>query len=286
MNWIKNMNEALYYIEDNIENDVTSDEIAKVAMCSKFHFMRMFSMLTGMSLGEYIRLRKLSLATKYLICDNEKIITIAMKLGYETPESFSKAFKKLHGVSPSKVRKENIKLKAIPPLSFQITVKGEDRMNYSIQEKEPFKIVGVSRRFNGENGENFRKIPLFWDEVFKSGKYKILEENAGSLGVLGVCTNFCQETKDFDYLIAVEGNEVEGLEGPTTIEVPKLTWAIFESIGPLPESIQNVTKKIFTEWFPATGYEHACGPEIEVYYEGDPQAEDYRSEVWVPIVID
>lgn len=284
MNWIGNMNSALEYIEENIENNIASDDIAKVAYSSKFNFLRIFYMLTGMTLGEYIRQRRLSLAVKDIMASQMKIIDISYKYGYETPEAFTKAFKKLHGISPTAARKEGKILKAIPPISFQITVKGEERMDYSIAKKPEFKIVGVSKHVTTKNGENFKIIPEFWNETCKKGVYEKLQKKAGALGVLGVCYGFNKEQEEFNYMIAIEGDKVEGLDDYDVVNIPACTWAVFESIGPIPDAIQEVTRRIFAEWFPATKYEHRGAPELEVYLPGDPNAEDYKSQVWIPIV--
>lgn len=284
MNWIGDMNDVLKYIEENICNEISTDDICKIAHMSKFHFLRIFNILTGITLGEYIRQRRLSLAVKDVVSSELKIIDIAYKYGYETPEAFTKAFKKLHKISPSEARKNKKNLKAIPPLSFQIIVKGEERMNYKIESKEAFKVAGVSRKITTKNGENFKIIPKFWNEVCESGQYDILEKSQGKLGVIGMCYDFKMEAEEFKYMIAVEGTKVKGLEACTEFQIPALTWAIFESVGPIPNAIQEVTKKIFSEWFPATKYEHADGPELEVYLPGNPNAEDYRAEVWIPVV--
>lgn len=284
MNWIGDMNKALEYIEENIENDISSDDVAQVAHLSKFHFLRMFDMLTGTTLGQYIRQRKLSIAVKDVVSTNLKIIDIAYKYGYESPEAFTKAFKKLHNICPSEARKNKENLKAIPPISFQITVKGAKRMNYKIIIKEEFKVAGVSKHIGTKNGENFKMIPKYWDEICEQGIYKRLEQNKGNLGVLGICYNFDKELGEFDYIIAIEGETVEGLENYEVVNIPKHSWAIFESIGPMPGAIQDVIRRIYAEWFPATKYEHAGGPELEVYLPGDTSADDYKCEVWIPVI--
>lgn len=284
MNWIANMNNALDYIEKNMDKEITPDEIAKIAYSSKFHFLRTFYMLTGVTLGEYIRKRRLSLAAKDIVANDMKIIDIAYKYGYETPEAFTKAFKKLHGVSPSEARKEGINLKAIPPISFQITVKGEKRMDYKIVKKEEFRVIGVSMRVSTENGENLIKIPRFWEEVCANGVYKKLDDNVSKLGILGVCYDYDMEQKEISYMIGIEGQHIEGLDNSKVLNIPSYTWAVFESIGPMPNAIQKVWHNIYAEWFPATQYEHAGGPELEVYLPGDSQAEDYKCEVWIPVI--
>lgn len=284
MNWIGDMNRALEYIEENIQHDILSDDVAKVAHLSKFHFLRIFDVLTGITLGAYIRQRKLSIAVKDVVSTNMKIIDIAYKYGYETPEAFTKAFKKLHNIPPSKARKNKENLKAIPPISFQITVKGEMKMNYKIISKEEFKVAGVSKHITSKNGENLKIIPKFWDEVCSGGTYKILDKNQGNLGVLGICYNFNKELDEFDYIIAIEGNTLEGKKNYEVVNIPKNSWAVFESIGPMPHAIQDVIHRIYAEWFPATKYQHAGGPELEVYLPGDPSAEDYKCEVWIPVI--
>jgi AraC family transcriptional regulator len=284
MNWIENMNNALEYIEENIENDITSDDIAKIAYSSKFHFLRLFNVLTGMTLGDYIRQRRLSLAAKDIMSSNMKIIDISYKYGYETPEAFTKAFKKLHGISPSKARKKDENLKAIPPISFQISVKGEKRMDYKIIEKKEFKIAGISRRVTSKNGENFNIIPKFWDEICSNGTCEKLNKSATELGTLGVCYGADKEQEEFSYMIGIEGDNIQFLENYEVLNVPDCTWAVFESIGPMPHAIQKVWHSIFAEWFPATKYEHADAPELEVYLPGNPNADDYKCEVWIPVV--
>lgn len=284
MNWMENMNNALEFIEDNILNDITSNDIAKAAYSSKFHFLRIFYMLTGMTLGDYIRQRRLSLAAKDIMLSNTKILDIAYKYGYETPEAFTKAFKKLHKISPSEARKKGKNLKAIPPISFEIKVKGEEKMDYKIIKKEGFKISGVSKRVTTKNGENFKIIPKFWGEVYKNGIMEKLHKNASQLGILGVCYDCDNEQEEFSYMIAIEGETIEGLDNCDVTNIPECTWAVFESTGPMPEAIQKVWHRIFSEWFPATKYEHADAPELEVYLPGNPNAEDYKCEVWIPII--
>lgn len=284
MNWMENMNNALEFIEENIENSITSDDIAKVAYSSKFHFLRIFNMLTGMTLGDYIRQRRLSLAAKDVISSNTKILDIAYKYGYETPEAFTKAFKKLHNISPSQARKKGKNLKAIPPISFEIKVKGEKKMDYKIIKKEEFKIAGISKRVTTKNGENYNIIPKFWDEVCENGTVEQIKKNAGQLGILGVCYDSDSEQEEFSYMIAIEGDIIEGLDNYDVINIPECTWAVFESIGPMPDAIIKVWRRIFSEWFPATKYEHADAPELEVYLPGNPNSEDYKCEVWIPIV--
>lgn len=157
-------------------------------------------------------------------------------------------------------------------------------MDYKIIKKEEFKVTGVSKRISTDNGENLKLIPNFWCEINENGICEKLNKSAGDLGYLGICYDFDSEQKKLSYMIAVEGEHVEGLENCEVLNIPSQTWAVFESIGPMPDAIQKVWSKIYSEWFPATKYEHAGGPEIEVYLQGDLDAEDYKCEVWIPVI--
>ncbi|MCT4509523.1 MAG: AraC family transcriptional regulator, partial [Tepidibacter sp.] len=141
MNWLNAMNNAVEYIEDNITKKIDIVQVAKIALSSTFHFQRMYHMITGVTIGEYIRRRRLTLATQDII-SGEKIINVAYKYGYETPEAFTKAFRKMHGISPSVARELGVNLKAYPKLSFHISIKGDKNMNYKIFDKGSFKVVG------------------------------------------------------------------------------------------------------------------------------------------------
>jgi len=281
MNWFKALNNALSYVEDNILATIDYDEMASIALCSKYHFLRTFTALTGMNISEYIRLRRLSLAVTDLVSSNDKIIDIAYKYGYETPEAFSKAFKKLHGVSPSTVRKERITLKAVPPLSFQINIKGAERMNYRIERQKGFKLVGFNKDVTTKNEENFKIIPAFWQEVMKDGSFEKLM--AGKDRSFGVCYGHNETTESFKYMIAVDNDNVS-MDNTDTLDIKETMWAVFESKGKLPSALQAVWKQIYNEWFPATNYEHARLPELELYLPGNTESDDYVCEVWIPIV--
>lgn len=282
--WINRLNDSIDYLEDNIHLKLDMDQAAKVALSSKFHFQRMFHMITGVTVAEYVRKRRLTLAAQELATSNAKVIDIALKYGYQTPEAFTKAFNKIHGINPSKARDVGIKLKAYPRFSFQIQIKGEKVMNYRIVEKESFKIIGRCESITTVDGKNYEIIPKLWEEANKNGLCQELLENSGELGLLGICMDYNAEEEKFTYVIASEKTCDDIPKDLREIEIPSGTWAVFESIGPMPGAIQEVWKRIFTEWFPATGYEHADAPEIEAYLPGNPQDSDYKCEVWIPII--
>ncbi|QOR37027.1 GyrI-like domain-containing protein [Clostridium sp. 'deep sea'] len=282
MNWLKALNNALNYLEDNILEKLNYDELAKIALCSKYHFLRTFTVLAGYPLGEYIRNRRLSLAAKDLITTNIKIIELAYKYGYETPEAFSKVFKRFHGISPSIARKKQGMLKTVLPLSFQLTIKGEERMDYKIVRKDSFKVVGLSKRVSMKNNKSYNTIPLFLQELVQSGNMDLITNN--KIKSYGVGYDYDFEHELFSYLIAVDGENIEGLENAIVLNIPSCTWAVFKCVGAMPQGIQEVWKRIYAEWLPATKYEHALTPELEVYYAGNHYAEDYVSEIWIPVI--
>ncbi|MFB5761405.1 AraC family transcriptional regulator [Paenibacillus medicaginis] len=285
MEWLTRMKDALDYIEDHMEEPISVSDIAKVACSSTFHFQRMFHMLTGMTVAEYIRKRRLTLAAQELAISSTKVLDTALKYGYDSPESFAKAFRKIHGITPSQARDPGVQLKAFPRISFHLSLRGDQDMDYRIVEKAGFTVVGKSIPVSTKDGENFKAIPAFWGQSNTDGTSDALLELGSGSDMLGICTEFQHDQDQFTYMIAVESsNEAPASSGFTTYKVPAATWAVFPVTGAMPDAMENIWKRIFQEWFPATGYEHADAPELEVYPPGDPAAEDYHSEVWIPVM--
>lgn len=284
MEWLERLNQALDYMEDNLDGVIQYERAAQIACCSTFHFQRMFSYLAGIPLSEYIRRRRMTAAAFDLQNSSIKVIEAAMKYGYDSPTSFNRAFQSVHGVSPSAARSSGVCLKAFPRITFTISIKGDAEMNYRIEKKDAFRIVGVKEHYALDIEECFAQVPGFWQKTVQEGTIPklcaLLDHEP--YGVLGVST--CMNGRDFDYYIAVaSGKSVP--EGMEAYEVPACTWAIFECTGPMPQSIQRLQKRIVAEWLPASGYEYADAPDIEVYSEGDQTSPDYKSEVWLPVVI-
>lgn len=282
MDWLERLNRAVTYIEDNLEGDIEIGEAAKIACCSSFHFQRMFSYIAGVPLSEYIRRRRMTCAALRLQQGEAKVIDLALAYGYDSPTAFSRAFAMIHGLPPSAARQKGALLKAYPRLKFLITIKGDTEMNYRIEHKDAFRIVGVMRHFCTTIEGSFEQVPMFWGEVSSNGDIeKVIETgNAEPCGVLGVCT--CMDGRDFDYYIACASNKPVP-EGMDEYVVPACDWAVFECIGPMPNAMQQLQTRIITEWLPVSGYEYADAPDIEVYTQGDMQSPDYRSEVWLPV---
>ena len=283
MEWLERLNQAIGYIEDHLDRDIDYDAAAHIACCSTFHFQRMFSYIAGVPLSEYIRRRRMTCAGLALQRGDAKVIDLALRYGYDSPTAFTRAFATIHGMPPSDARKPGAMLKAYPRISFRITIKGDTEMNYRIEQKEAFRIVGAKRHYCMDVEQSMQQVPLFWREAAENGTFEKIctLTTKEPCGILGVCADM--DGKDFDYYIAC-ATEAPVPAGMESFTVPAGTWAIFECIGPMPDAIQNLQRRVVAEWLPASGYEYADAPDIEVYSQGDTSAADYRSEVWLPII--
>lgn len=279
MEWIERFNEAISYIEEHLTEEIDYEQLGRIACCSSYHFQRMFTYMAGVPLSEYIRRRKMSLAAVDLQGGNMKIIDVAGKYGYSSPTAFNRAFQTVHGIAPSAVKSEGVSVKSFPPILFKITVKGVEEMNYRIETKDAFRIVGVSVPLDKDIEKNFSVIPQKWQEISTNGTLQRLTGmmDTPPMGVLGVST--CNDTQPWRYYIAVSTSQKKGdLE---EYVVPAAAWAVFPGEG-TNQSIQELERRIVTEWLLTSGYEYGNAPDVEVYISPDPQNAKY--EVWIPVV--
>lgn len=286
MESLERMNQALTYIEENLTGAIDFQRVEQLALCSEYHFRRMFSFLAGVSLSEYIRRRRLTLAGMELFDQSTPVIDLAIKYGYNSPDAFTRAFVALHGITPSEARNNRQTLKAFPRVSFQLTIQGASEMNYRIVEKSGFRIVGKMKRvpliYEGVNPE----ITAMWQSLDEATirAWKALS-NVEPYGLISASTNFSEGRLDggeLDHYIGVATTSAT-LEHMAGLEVPALTWAVFEAVGPFPETLQNIWGRIYSEWFPSTQYEHVPGPEILWNESKDTSSPAYRSEIWIPV---
>ena len=280
MDWIERLNSAINYIEAHITEEPEYDQLARIACCSTYHFQRMFAYMAGVPLSEYIRRRKMSLAAVDLQGGDAKIVDVALKYGYASPTAFNRAFQSIHGVAPSAVKKGGITIKSYPPISFKITIKGVEEMNYRIEQKEAFRIVGISQPLYKEIEKNFTIVPQMWGKAATDGTIPTLAAimDGQPMGLLGVSA--CGDAENWQYFIAVASSQPVP-EGCIDYTVPAATWAIFSGSGTNMD-IQVLEQRIVTEWLPTSGYEYGDAPDIEVYLNPDPQNAQY--EVWIPVV--
>ena len=271
--WVEGFQESINYIEQNLADELDIKDIADKAALSPFYYQRIFGALCGMTVGEYIRARRMTLAAQELFGSDTKVIDVALKYGYDSPDSFAKAFQRFHGITPSQAREAGAGLRSFAPLHIRITLEGGKVLNYRITEKAPFTIVGFKRRFNAET--SYQEIPKFWNEWMSDMK--------GLKGMFGVCLDM--DGKDFDYWIADLYAPWEDIpEGCETYQIPGSLWAQFRCKGPLPESLQSVNTQIWSEWLPSLkGYELAGNYSIEVYMPPADDPADTLSYIWVPL---
>ncbi len=281
MDWIKIIENALRYIEENLSGELTVGRIAEKVNISPFYFQKGFSMLCGYSVGEYIRMRRLSVAGSELVTSDNKVIDLALKYGYDSPDSFTKAFTRFHGSTPTDVRRKGALLKSFAPLHIKIILDGGNTMEYRVEEKPAFRVMGVSKIFSYETAN--ADIPQYWDEIHVQAAVKPVE------GMYGICFDEEMGGNRFRYMIADDLEEGKaGEKNLETYEVPRHTWAIFPCRGAMPLSLQEVNRRIFSEWLPASNYEIAEGYNIEYYsdsaeFKDGTQDPDYYAEVWIPV---
>lgn len=280
MDWITRLQNSVDHIENHLLDDLSIEEVAETAFVSSFHYQRIFSLLTGMTIGEYIRKRRLARAGQEITCSGDKVIDIALKYGYDSPESFSKAFTRFHGISPAAARNPGSSLKSFSPLVLKITIEGGLTMEYRIENKQDFRVLVMSRMFTAETSS--AEIPKFWNEFFSKGCNKV------ACGRFGICCPPEKGSRQFKYGIGNYLNETSADQsdvpaGFEILDIPAGIWAVFPCVGPMPDSIQNLWKRIYSEWLPTSGYEIVPGYDIEMYTEGNVDSSDYKSEIWLPV---
>ena len=293
MEWLTGIRTAIDYIEEHLEDDISAQDVADRVFMSPFFLQRGFSLMTGYGVGEYIRNRRLYQAALELKETNERVIDIAVKYCYDTPESFAKAFSRFHGATPSQVR-AGAYINAFLPLRINVNIQGGDQMDFKIAPMFPFTLIGFQKIF--ENETSYEEIPKYWDEIcekYANNVYagnepanpyeKALVDNC--IGEYGVCIDDIGEGK-FRYLIAGKYTGGEVPEGMVLYEFPRGEWAVFNCLGPLPEAMQSVNTRIFSEWLPGNPeYELSGNANVEWYdcINGEKTDPDYHSAIWVPV---
>ena len=270
--WIEGFQESIDFIERNLTDELDIEVIAAKAALSPFYYQRIFGALCGVTVGEYIRARRMTLAAQELSRKDMKVIDVAVKYGYDSPDSFTKAFQKFHGITPSQARESGASLRSFAPLHIKITMEGGTMLDYRIVEKAPFTIVGVKRPFNSET--SYQEIPKFWDEWLAQGEDRSIK------GTFGVCLDM--RGKDFDYWIADLYFPWEDIpEGCETRVIPGSYWAQFPYKM---SNLQDVNTKIWSEWLPALqGYKLMGEYDIEVYLPPEEGSEEMSVYIWVPL---
>ena len=287
MDWITGISKAIDYIEEHITEPTDYTRAAKEACSSPFNFQRVFALLCGYTLGDYVRMRRLTLAGEELLSTDAKVIDVALKYGYDSPESFSRAFTRFHGVSPSAVRK-GAAIRSFSRICVKLILTGGSIMEYRIEKKQAAKIICRRREFTkpGDDYTN-REIPEFWNECGRDGSIQKLcgyiKDSAQFKGLLGLCFSTEMTDSGFPYGIGAEYDGESDPQDFEIVEIPAYTYAVFTVRGRMPDAFRETYRKICTEFFPQSGYEYGNGVEIEVYPSADVQNPDYTCEIWIAV---
>ena len=270
--WIEGFQNSIDYMEENLTEELDIEQIAGLAALSSFYYQRIFGALCGMTVGEYIRARRMTLAAQELNSGDAKVIDVAVKYGYDSPDSFAKAFQKFHGITPSQAKEPGAHLTSLAPLHIKITMEGGNMLEYRIVEKAPFTIVGVKRPFNMDT--SYQEVPKFWDEWLAQG------EKRSIMGTFGACIG--TEGKNFDYWIADLYFPWEEIpEGCETKVIPGSYWAPFPCTI---DTLQDTNTKIWSAWLPALkGYSLAGEYDIEAYLPPMEGSTEMSVYIWVPL---
>ena len=289
MDWITGIQKAIDYVEAHITEPIDYEEAAKRAYSSSFHFQRVFSILCGFTLGEYIRWRRLSLAGSELLQSNEKIIDLAMKYGYDTPESFSRAFTRFHGIAPSQAKNNSAVLKSFSRLSVKLILNGGNTMDYRIETKKAFKLIMKKKKVSRSQELTAAEIGEFWKKCGSDGTIESLckyipEENIFKDCIVGASFGKDATDEEFPYAIGAMYNGLPVEEEDLIVEeIPAHTYVVFPCVGKMPESFQKLYQQIYSEFFPSSEYQPCGGTDFEAYPSADVYSPDYHCEVWVAV---
>ena len=293
MEWLSSIRTAINYMEEHLTDDISAQDVAARVHLSPFFLQRGFSLMTGYGIGEYIRNRRLYQAAVDLKGTDDKVIELALRYCYETPESFTKAFSRFHGATPSQVR-DRAAGKVFLPLTIKLSVQGGSQMDVKIAPMFPFKVIGFQKVFDNETA--YAEIPKFWNETCEKYANRVYAGNAPAnpyeqalvdncIGEYGVCIDDIGGGK-FRYLIAGKYTGGAVPDGMVVYEFPRNEWAVFDCIGPNPQTLQSVNTRIFSEWLPGNpDYELSGNATVEWYdcVNGEMTDPDYHSAIWVPV---
>ena len=300
MDWIIGLQKAIDYIEENLTETIDYESVAAQSFSSSYHFQRVFSILCGFTVGEYIRNRRLSLAGTELATTDAKVIDVALKYGYESPDSFAKAFQKFHGVLPSQARNDGVILKSFSRLVLKFSLEGGTIMNYRIETKQELTLLGYKRRFEGTPYDELRyKQEEAFFVTTRAHQWMLKGMTNDKLSNYCVLKDFDDDGYDFCIAAATDSWERENLYnsnvtgidfmekfGFEEIVIPERTYAVFETEKqkmPIPEYFE-LRKQIATQWLANEEYQMVDAPELAVYHWGIVGGyADRTIEIWIPI---
>ena len=291
MELVDDLKKTIDYIEEHLLEDIDINKISKKVGISKFYLQRSFQILVGYSIGEYIRNRRLYLAARELSHSDNKVIDIAYKYRYETPESFTKAFTRFHNNTPSNVKKGGSYV-PFNRIKIKISIEQGEEMNVKVTPMFPIKLIGFESEFSFDN--SYQEIPKYWDEICEKHCKRIYagqdpvtpEEKAivdNCIGEYALCMD--GNGKTFKYMVAGRYTGGEVPKGMKLVELERGDWAVFDCYGPNPKTLQDTNTKIFNEWIPNNNeYEVRANYNIEWYdCTGDMEDANYHTAIWIPV---
>ena len=289
MEWTEALKRSISYMEAHLLDNIDGCDVVESVNISPYYFQKGFSLVTGYTVAEYLRNRRLYLAAIDVVAGREKVIDIACRYGYDTPESFTKAFTRFHGLSPLQLKGDSSKIKPFLPLTVIITIQGGNDMDFTVEKMDVFKVIGFLRDFSFET--SYQEIPKFWSQFMeqcckrKSDRDVQAVVESCCVGEFGVCIDdLSPAAKKFRYMIAGKYNGGPVPLGMDVFEIPASEWAKFRCVGPLPGALQSVNTEVFKNWLPGNpDYKMSFPVNIEWYSMGDGSASDYESGIWVPV---
>lgn len=288
MDWTHSICIAINEMEHRLLEKDCVEKACQAAHISPLYLQQGFRIMTGLSMTEYVRCRRLYKAALEMHTTGAKVIDMALKYGWDTPESFSKAFARFHGATPLQAKRDTHCIRPFQPLRVSITIQGGNEMDFTIEKKPALPLIGLAYEVPFEN--SYQAIPAIWDKLKrqldpKAGQPALCAAfKAHSIGRYALCMDHHPEKGTFTYLIA---GEYQGGTVPSCMvlhTLPERNWAVFPCIGPLPSTLQSLNTQIFQQWLPGNpAYRIADDTTLEWYGNGNGDEEDYQSAIWVPI---
>ncbi|MER5260336.1 MULTISPECIES: AraC family transcriptional regulator [unclassified Streptomyces] len=282
---LERLNQAMEHIEAHLDQRIEVADLARTAMTSEYHFRRMFSALAGLPLSEYVRRRRLTVAGAEVLAGERTLLEIAVRYGYSSGEAFARAFRSLHGVGPGEARRGGATLRSQPRMSFRLIVEGSSSMRYRVVDKDAFRVVGRKARVplvhEGVNPDIAAFIRGLGKETLRRIESLSDQEPRGIVSVSDNLDESRAEGTELDYYHGV----VSGADVPEDMDALDVTagaWAVFESSGPFPQTLQFLWRDVFTQWFPSNPYRSRPGPEILRTRLSDDGTEA-EAELWIPV---
>ncbi|GAA3087815.1 AraC family transcriptional regulator [Streptomyces rectiviolaceus] len=282
---LERLNQAMEHIERHLDQRIDVADLARTAVTSEYHFRRLFSALAGMPLSEYIRRRRLTVAGAEVLAGERTLLEVAVRYGYSSGEAFARAFRGMHGVGPGEARRSGASLHSQPRMSFRLVVEGSSSMRYRVVDRDEFRVVGRKARVplvhEGMNQDIAEFIRGLGRETLRRIESLSDQEPEGIVSVSDNLDESRAEGTELDYYHGV----VTGAAVPDDMDaltVPAGSWAVFESSGPFPQTLQYMWRDVFTQWFPSNPYRSRPGPEILRTRLSD-DGTRAEAELWIPV---